>query len=81
MSSPLLFNHPKTKRLMGKCKFLLGLGIGSVVGALLCQFARTDKAKAWKEKMYCAASKAKSQAADAMDAIGDKAKDMADRVG
>ena len=30
---------------MGKCKFLLGLGIGSVVGALLCQFARTDKAK------------------------------------
>ena len=37
---------------MGKCKFLLGLGIGAVIGGLCYRFSRTDKAREWKEKAW-----------------------------
>lgn len=33
---------------MGSAKFLIGVGIGSVIGALICQFSRTSKAKQLK---------------------------------
>lgn len=61
---------------MGKCKFLLGLGIGSVLGVMCYHFGRSDKAREWKDKMCCAASKMKCCTSEASDACCDKAKDV-----
>lgn len=33
---------------MGSAKFLIGIGVGSAIGALACRFSRTAKAKQLK---------------------------------
>lgn len=63
---------------MGKCKFLLGLGIGAVIGVLCYRFSRTDKAREWKEKACHAAKKMGGRVNDAMDSVKEK---MAGTVG
>ena len=57
------------------CKFLLGLGLGSVLGAVMYRFSKTDKAKEWKQKMCCAAQSAADKAGEWMTKVKDKAAD------
>ena len=57
------------------CKFLLGLGLGSVLGAVMYRCSKTDKAKQWKQKMCCAAQSAADKAGEWMTKVKDKAAD------
>ena len=38
---------------MGKCKFLIGLGVGSVLGVVCYHFMRAERVREWKERMNC----------------------------
>jgi len=62
----------------------IGLGIGSVIGALAYRFSRTSKAKMLKEKACDAFHKITGQAEDMLDAAKEKAADagkaVADKV-
>lgn len=62
----------------------IGLGIGSVIGALAYRFSRTSKAKKLKEKVCDAFHKITGQAEDALESVKEKAADtgkaVADKV-
>ena len=60
------------------CKFLMGLGLGSVLGAVMVRCAQTDKAKEWKKKMCCAAQQAAEKAGEWMTGAKERADEMAD---
>lgn len=77
------------------CRFLLGLGLGSLLGAFVYRCSKTGKCKEWKEKVCCAMKSAANQAgewvantkenvADAAmktaDNVADKAEQMKDKV-
>lgn len=59
------------------CKFLMGLGLGSVLGVIVYRCAKTTKAKEWKQKMCCAAQSAADKAGEWMSGVKDKAEAMA----
>ena len=48
------------------CKFLMGLGLGSVLGAIMYRCSKSDKAKELKKKMCCAAQSAAEKAGEWM---------------
>ena len=48
------------------CRFLLGLGVGSVLGAIMYRCSKSDKAKELKKKMCCAAQSAAEKAGEWM---------------
>ena len=50
----------------------IGLGVGSVIGALAYRFSRTSKAKKLKEKVCDAFHKITGQAEDMLDEAGEK---------
>jgi len=62
------------------CKFLMGLGLGSVVGAIMYRCSKTDKAKEWKRKMCCAAQSAADKAGEWMTGAKEKASDVAEKM-
>ena len=62
------------------CKFWVGLGLGSVLGAIVYRCSRTAKAKEWKHKMCCAAQSAADKAGEWMSNIKDKATEMGEKV-
>ena len=53
----------------------IGLGVGSVIGALAYRFSRTSKAKKLKEKVCDAFHKITGQAEDMLDEAGEKVAD------
>lgn len=53
----------------GNSNFLLGVGLGSLLGAVAYKFSRSSKAKKWKTKACCA-----------MHEIGDKAEALLDNA-
>lgn len=69
------------------CKFLMGLGVGSVLGAVLYRCSKTEKAKEWKRKMCCAAHSAAEKAGEwmadakekATEAVAQKAEEVKDK--
>ncbi len=63
-----------------KAKFWIGLGVGSIVGAAVTCFSRTEKAKEWKKKMCCAVEDMLERAENAAARAKDKAMDAGDRV-
>lgn len=77
------------------CRFLLGLGLGSVLGVIAYRCSKTAKCKEWKEKMRCAMKSAANQAGEWMtntkdgvanvamktaDNVADKAEQMKDKI-
>lgn len=54
------------------CKFLMGLGLGSILGAIAYRCSKTDKAKEWKRKMCCAAQSAADKAGEWMSNAKEK---------
>ena len=56
----------------------LGLGIGSVIGALVYRFSRTSKAKKLKKKVCDAFHKISGQAV--ADKVADKTFDLAEKA-
>lgn len=62
------------------CKFLLGLGIGSMLGAMMLRASQTEKAKELKKKMCCAAQSAAEKAGEWVSNAKDKAAEMTQKV-
>lgn len=62
------------------CRFLLGLGVGSVLGAIAHRCSQTDKAKELKKKMCCAAQQAAEKVGEWMTGAKEKAAEMAGKV-
>lgn len=62
------------------CKFLLGLGIGSMLGAIMYRCSQTEKAKELKKKMCCAAQSAAEKAGEWVTNAKDKAAEMTQKV-
>ncbi|GAB6869992.1 YtxH domain-containing protein [Bacteroides rodentium] len=58
----------------------IGLGVGSVIGALVYRFSRTSKAKKLKEKVCDAFHKITGQAEDMLDEAGEKVADTGKAV-
>ena len=58
----------------------IGLGVGSVIGALAYRFSRTSKAKKLKEKVCDAFHKITGQAEDMLDEAGEKVADTGKAV-
>lgn len=64
-----------------KCShFWLGLGLGSILGAVIYRCCQTSKAKQLKEKVTHAFHMATEQAGDFMDSAKDKAMDAGAKV-
>ncbi|WP_077154773.1 hypothetical protein [Bacteroides bouchesdurhonensis] len=55
-----------------KSNFLIGLTIGSAIGALAYRYSRTAKAKILKKKIHHAITKITDQAEDITDTLKDK---------
>ena len=62
------------------CKFWVGLGLGSGLGAVVYRCSRTSKAKELKQKMCCAAQSAVDKAGEWMANAKDKASEMGQKV-
>ncbi len=58
----------------------IGLGVGSVIGALAYRFSRTSKAKKLKEKVCNVFHKITGQAEDMLDEAGEKVADTGKAV-
>lgn len=61
-------------------KFWLGLGIGSIIGAVVYHFSCSHKGKQLKEKMCHAFNRAGGEAGELMDDAKDKALDVSAKV-
>lgn len=64
-----------------KSNFLIGLAIGSAIGALAQRFSRTAKAKMLKKKIHNAMAKIADRAESLTETVRDKALDASNRVG
>lgn len=62
------------------CRFLLGLGVGSVLGAVAYRMSRTEKAKELKKRMCCAAQSAADKAGEWMTGVKEKAAEAAQKM-
>lgn len=62
------------------CRFLLGLGVGSVLGAIAHRCSQTDKAKELKKKMCCAAQQAAEKAGEWMTNAKEKAEEVGQKM-
>lgn len=62
------------------CKFLMGLGVGSLLGMVAYRCSKTAKAKEWRQKMCCAAHSAAEKAGEWMTNVKAKATDMAGKM-
>ncbi len=56
-------------------KFWVGLGVGSIMGAIVTCFSHTEKGKMWKKKMCDAVDKFTSQAECTEHCVRDKVVD------
>lgn len=61
-------------------KFWVGLGVGSIIGAVVYHFCCSHKGKQLKEKMYHAFQRAGGEAGELMDDAKDKAWDVSTKV-
>lgn len=59
----------------GKSNFLIGLGVGSVIGALAYRFWRSPKGKRVKEKVNHAFQKVTGDGVNLIDTVNDKVLD------
>ena len=71
----------------GKSNFLIGLGVGSVIGALVYRFWHSPKGKCVKEKVNHAFQKVTGDSVNLIDKVADgtfyvaeKADDVRDKV-
>lgn len=62
------------------CSFAIGLGLGSVVGALAYRYSRTSAARRWKRKADEAYRKFSGRAGELMDAAKEKALEARTKV-
>ena len=62
-------------------RFLMGLGAGSLLGAIIGYLVQTEKAKCWRKKMCCAAHSAMDKACECMCNIKENASGMEHSVG
>lgn len=62
------------------CRFWMGLGLGSVLGAIVYRCSKTSKAKEWKQKVCCAARSAADKAGEWMSNAKDKAEEVGQKV-
>lgn len=58
----------------------MGLGLGSVLGAVAYRCSRSAKAREWKHRMCCAANSVAGKAGEWMAGVKEKASEMADDV-
>lgn len=58
----------------------MGLGLGSVLGAVMYRCSRTAKAKEWKQKMCCAAQSMAEKAGDWVTDAKEKAAGMGEKA-
>ena len=63
----------------GSTKFLVGLGIGSAIGALVYHFSRTAKAKKLKNDVFNALREIEADAETVME-VADKANDVKEKL-
>ena len=64
----------------GKSNFLIGLGVGSVVGALVYHFWCSPKGKKMKEKVNHAFQKVTGDSVNLIDTVNDKVLDAGTKV-
>ena len=63
-----------------KSNFLIGLAIGSAIGALAQRFSRTAKAKMLKKKIHNAMAKIADRAESLTETVRDKALDASTKT-
>lgn len=64
----------------GKSNFLIGLGVGSVIGALVYRFWHSPKGKCVKEKVNHAFQKVTGDSVNLIDTVNDKVLDAGIKV-
>ena len=64
----------------GKSNFLIGLGVGSVIGALVYRFWHSPKGKCVKEKVNHAFQKVTGDSVNLIDKVLDAGTKVADKV-
>ena len=64
----------------GKSNFLIGLGVGSVIGALVYRFWHSPKGKCVKEKVNHAFQKVTGDSVNLIDTVNDKVLDAGTKV-
>ena len=64
----------------GKSNFLIGLGVGSVIGALVYRFWHSPKGKRVKEKVNHAFQKVTGDGINMIDTVNDKVLDAGIKV-
>ena len=64
----------------GKSNFLIGLGVGSVIGALVYRFWHSPKGKRVKEKVNHAFQKVTGDGINMIDTVNDKVLDAGTKV-
>lgn len=64
----------------GKSNFVIGLGVGSIIGALVYRFCMSPKGKMMKEKVNGMFHKVTGDAVDMIDTAKDKALDSGTKV-
>lgn len=64
----------------GKSNFLIGLGVGSIIGALVYRFSCSTKGKKMKEEINHVFHKVTGDSVDMIDTAKDKALDAGEEV-
>lgn len=65
---------------MGKSNFIIGLGVGSIIGSYLYRYACSPKGKMMKDKINHAFHKVSGDAVDMIDTAKDKAMTAGNKV-
>lgn len=58
--------------MFGKSHFMIGLSLGSIIGALCCRLAHTQKAEELKNEVYHAILRMEEQAKEKMHSIANE---------
>ena len=61
-------------------RFLMGLGVGSMLGAIMYRCSQSAKAKEWKKKMCCAAQSAAEKAGEWVTNAKERAAEMGQKA-